>query len=50
MKEKFLCVQKPLAYYRVHNNNFSKNSDIHSNEMNRWIIKNSKYLIKKIIP
>ena len=47
MKEKFLCVQKPLAYYRVHNNNFSKNSDIHSNEMNRWIIKNSKYLIKK---
>ncbi len=47
IKEKFLCVQKPLAYYRVHNNNFSKNSDIHSNEMNRWIIKNSKYLIKK---
>ena len=47
VKEKFHCVQKPLAYYRVHNSNFSKNFNIHSNEMNKWIIRNSNYFIKK---
>lgn len=37
-KFKIGCIQKPLAYYRIHNNNFSlKKIDIYINELNKWI-------------
>ena len=47
IKEKFLCVQKPLAYYRVHKNNFSNNFKIHSDEVNKWLNQNSNKFLKK---
>ena len=41
LKEKFLCIQKPLAYYRVHEENYSKKTFEYRNEIKRWIKINS---------
>ena len=41
LKEKFFCINKPLAFYRYHNNNYSKNTDIHFKEFNKWLKQNS---------
>ena len=40
------CVQEPLAYYRIHGNNFSlKKIDVYINELSKWIIENESKLI-----
>ena len=39
LKENFYCIQKPLAYYRIHDNNYSKNIKIYSNELKNWLKK-----------
>ena len=37
------CIQEPLAYYRVHDNNLSKKKiEIYINELSDWIELNSK--------
>ncbi len=46
LKEKFFCIQKPLAYYRYHDNNFSRKIDIFQNEYKMWIKKNEKKFLK----
>ena len=38
LKWKFGCVQEPLAYYRIHNDNFSfLNKDIEIEELEKWM-------------
>ena len=38
LKEKFGCVQLPLAIYRIHQNNFSgKNKLMEIKELQNWI-------------
>ena len=44
-KFKIGVMQEPLAYYRVHNNNFSKKLSTYKNELINWIYKNEKNLI-----
>ena len=44
LKEHFLCIQKPLAYYRVHDDNYSKKTLEYKNEIKKWIFTNSKKL------
>ncbi len=42
-KSRILCVQEPLAYYRMHENNFTlKNQDILVRELKNWIKINYK--------
>ena len=41
LKEKFFCINKPLAFYRYHNNNYSKNTNLHFKEFDRWLKQNS---------
>ena len=41
LKEKFYCINKPLAIYRNHDTNFSKRTSLYSKEMNYWAIKNT---------
>ena len=42
-KSKILCVQKPLAYYRMHENNFTlKNQDVLIKELKSWVKTNYK--------
>ena len=46
IKNKIGCIQKPLAYYRLHDSNFSKkNLKMYLNEMSQWI--NENYLLFK---
>ena len=46
IKNKIGCIQKPLAYYRLHDSNFSKkNLKMYLNEMRQWI--NENYLLFK---
>ena len=41
--KKFIATQNSLAYYRVHNTNFSKrNTDIYIKELKNWVEKNKK--------
>ncbi len=40
LKEKFYCIQKPLAFYRHHDTNFSKKTDLFVKEMDHWILEN----------
>lgn len=48
MRFKFYPIQKPLAIYRIHENNFSiKKSDIYILELKKWIINTSKLLQSK---
>ena len=42
-KSRILCVQEPLAYYRMHQNNFTlKNQEILIKELNNWVKINHK--------
>ncbi len=47
LKEKFYCIPEPLAFYRHHDTNFSKKTNLFANEMDHWIKKNS-YKFKKL--
>ena len=47
LKEKFYCIQKPLAYYRVHNYNYSRNIKTYHDEMKLWL-KNNQNKFKKL--
>ena len=46
IQENFYCIQKPLAYYRVHSRNYSKNYDLYYTEFNKWLKLNSSRLKK----
>ena len=54
LKENFYCIQKPLAYYRIHDENYSKKTKETISELKRWIKINSlkykmmNYSLKKI--
>ena len=48
LKFKIGCIQKPLAYYRVHGQNFSnKKIKLYINELKYWFLQNKKLLKKK---
>ena len=40
-------IQKPLAYYRIHENNYSKKFDVYLNELKKWLELNKVYCNKK---
>jgi len=43
LKNKIGCIQKPLAFYRVHENNYSKKKiKIFMKELNQWISQNER--------
>tara|TARA_A100001015_G_scaffold279018_1_gene339775 strand:- start:2133 stop:2915 length:783 start_codon:yes stop_codon:yes gene_type:complete len=44
IEENFYCIQKPLAYHRRHENNFSKKINIFSKELDKWLKINDKKL------
>ena len=45
LKFKIGCIQEPLAYYRIHNSNYSeKKMDLQINEHKHWILKNEKVM------
>ena len=52
IKENFYCIQKPLAYHRRHESNFSKKINIFSQELDKWLkindtkLKNLNYSLK----
>ena len=39
-------IQKPLAFYRQHETNFSKKTKIYKDELNEWIVNNHEKLTK----
>ena len=39
-------IQKPLAFYRQHETNFSKKTKIYKDELNEWIVNNREKLTK----
>ena len=45
LKNEIGVIQKPLAYYRVHENNLSKKLDIYLSEMHNWLKNNKKNLL-----
>jgi len=47
LEQKFYCIQEPLAYYRHHNNNYSKKTHIYLKEMMKWY-KENKTKFKKL--
>lgn len=47
LTENFYYIDKPLAYYRIHKNNYSKNTASYSRELNQWLLKNSKKMVEK---
>jgi len=50
LKYTFHAIQKPLAYYRIHKNNFTKKkSDLYIKEIKNWLHKNENKLRKKKI-
>ncbi|MDB9752281.1 glycosyltransferase [Pelagibacteraceae bacterium] len=46
INEYFFCIQQPLAYYRIHADNYSKKYGIHSKELSTWININSAKMLK----
>ncbi len=44
-KYKFGCIQKPLAFYRDHFDNFSKKTNLYLKELRKWLLKNEKRLV-----
>ena len=44
-KYKIGTIQAPLAFYRIHNNNFSNKINIYIRELKSWISKNEKKFI-----
>lgn len=50
LKYKFYAIQKPLAYYRVHEKNFSKEkSNLYIKEIKNWLMSNKKFFMRKDI-
>ena len=47
LTENFYYIKKPLAYYRIQKDNYSKNTSIDSRELNQCLMKNSKKLVAK---
>ncbi len=47
LKFRILAIQKPLSFYRIHKNNYSKNTEIYFNEMLEWNKKNKRKLLSK---
>ena len=53
LEQEFHCIQEPLAYYRHHENNYSKNTNIYLKEMRQWYnvnkskFKRLKYSLKR---
>ena len=53
LEQEFYCIQEPLAYYRHHNNNYSKKTNIYLREMIQWYNENKskfkrlKYSLKR---
>ena len=48
LEKKIGCIQKPLAIYRIHKNNFSKkNYNIYIRELSNWIKVNNKFFKNK---
>ena len=43
----FCYIEEPLAVYRIHNNNFSKNFILFIGELNNWYNKNYSFFINK---
>jgi len=43
----FCYIEEPLAVYRIHNNNFSKNFNLFIDELKEWYNKNHNYFINK---
>ena len=41
LKEKFYCINKPLVFYRSHDGNLSKKTDLYSKEMDQWFNENT---------
>ena len=39
-------IQKPIAFYRLHNENFSKKISLHLKEIKQWIVLNEKKLLE----
>lgn len=46
-KLKFEYIHEPLAYYRIHKNNLSKNYDLYIDELKHWYYKNLEYFPDK---
>lgn len=46
INENLYCLNKPLAFYRRHENNFSKKRGMHVDELRLWLKMNSKKLKK----
>jgi glycosyltransferase involved in cell wall biosynthesis len=46
LSQKYLigCIQKPLAFYRIHPDNFTKKTHLHLEELNSWIKYKKRYL------
>lgn len=40
LSNEFFYINEPLAYYRIHNKNFSQNYRLYLVEFNRWLKKN----------
>jgi len=48
---KFNCLQEPLTYYRIHDNNFSfLNSSVEIDELKKWISNEKIYLNQNLKP
>ena len=48
IKTKFFCVQEPLAFYRIHDENlFKKGIKLYINELKDWLKKNNSYYKKR---
>ena len=47
IKFKIGCLQQPLAYYRIHNSNYSNNKiKLYIEELKFWIKENKKIMLK----
>jgi hypothetical protein len=56
LRWKFIYIKKPLGFYRIHNNNLSKNNILFINELERWhskqpdlSIEEKKNILEKIL-
>ena len=47
IQDNFYFIDRTLAYYRLHQDNFSKKTKLHIKELNYWIKKNTKKLEKQ---
>ena len=47
LNETFYCIQESLAFYRIHNKNYSKKISIYADEIYYWLKTNS-YRLKKL--